>query len=360
MVGWRVVSRVAGSLQPGSYIVSIEEKELIHTVWKHFAIAGEWPSVQRVQSDLHRTGDVRLIAKRTGSEMVFCDWSNEGTCRLSLAAVALCDGSEDLVELYLRAVRYFASRYVEDQVSRIDSRNLAAALELDELTQKKLRCVIGEERYFVSISGRAGLEYTVDFTPSVVFFGDVKSLAEYLATLEKTRSDSLEAAGQPMSPTSVEREQRELSLPTRIFLVHGHDEALLESVSRFLKSLGVPPVILHEQPNRGHHILEKLVDHSDVGFAVVLLTGDDVGGTRDVRSADLALRARQNVILEFGFFLAKLGRRRVCALYDEGVEIPSDYHGIVYVKRDAAGAWKHGLARELKAAGFDVDIDKLL
>ena len=199
MVGWRVVSRVAGLLhgitQPGFYTVPNEEKELIQTVWKHFAIAGEWPSVQRVQSDLHRAGDVRLIAKRTGSEMVCCDWSNDGTCRLSLAAVALCDGSGDLVELYLRAVRYFASRYVEDQVSRIDSSDLVAALDIDDLNHKKLRCVIGEEHYFVSISGNLdGLEYTVDFTPTVAFFGDVKSLEEYLAAVEKTRSDSLEAA----------------------------------------------------------------------------------------------------------------------------------------------------------------------
>jgi len=68
-------------------------------------------------------------------------------------------------------------------------------------------------------------------------------------------------------------------------------------------------------------------------------------------------RARQNVILELGYFLGLLKRHRVCALYKGNVELPSDYHGIVYVPMDDAGAWRLLVGRELRDAGFNVDLN---
>lgn len=90
----------------------------------------------------------------------------------------------------------------------------------------------------------------------------------------------------------------------------------------------------------------------------MLLTPDDRGGTNDAPYEGQKLRARQNVILELGFFMGSLGRGRVCALYQEGVEIPSDYHGVAFISIDPAGAWKFLLAKELKAAGIPIDINQ--
>lgn len=143
----------------------------------------------------------------------------------------------------------------------------------------------------------------------------------------------------------------------RAFVVHGHNEGALQAVARYFEQLDVPPVILREQPNSGRTIIEKFVEYSDVGFAVVLLTGDDRGGTADAPYSSQSPRARQNVILELGFFLGKLGRSRVCALFEDGIEVPSDYSGVAFVKLDPNGAWKLELARELKAAGFDIDLN---
>jgi len=70
-------------------------------------------------------------------------------------------------------------------------------------------------------------------------------------------------------------------------------------------------------------------------------------------------RARQNVILELGYFMGKLGRRRVAALYSPDVELPSDIHGLGYIAVDPAGAWTFRLSTELASAGFDVDLNKL-
>ena len=105
----------------------------------------------------------------------------------------------------------------------------------------------------------------------------------------------------------------------RVFLVHGHDEALLHETARFLGNLDQDFIILREQPNRGRTIIEKFEDYADVGFAVVLLTPDDRGGVAAEAFDKQTLRARQNVILELGYFLGRLGRSRVCALYRPGV-----------------------------------------
>ena len=146
------------------------------------------------------------------------------------------------------------------------------------------------------------------------------------------------------------------ALPTdleRVFIVHGHDEAPREMVARFISKLGLDPVILHEQPSRGRTIIEKLIAIGNVGYAIVLLTPDDMG--RGKSESEERPRARQNVILELGYFMARLGRDRVTALLKDEVEIPSDYMSVVYVHFDTAGAWRQALGRELQNAGYEID-----
>ena len=138
----------------------------------------------------------------------------------------------------------------------------------------------------------------------------------------------------------------------KVFIVHGHDEGARESVARFLDQLNFDPIILHEQASQGRTIIEKIEAHGDVGFAIILLTPDDMGGVKD---GALQPRARQNVLLELGYFLGRLGRSRVCVLQRGDIEVPSDFGGIVYEPFDTGGAWKQALSRELQAAGFDID-----
>jgi predicted nucleotide-binding protein len=141
----------------------------------------------------------------------------------------------------------------------------------------------------------------------------------------------------------------------KVFLVHGHDGAMESQVARFLERLKLIPIILHEQANKGRTIIEKFEKHSsDVGFAVVLLSPDDTGSAK---GGTLSPRARQNVILELGYFIGKLGRERVCALHAGDVELPSDLHGVVWVPY--SGDWKLKLIQELKAAGIEVNTDQL-
>jgi len=148
------------------------------------------------------------------------------------------------------------------------------------------------------------------------------------------------------------------AVQSRVFLVHGHDDAAREAVARLLERMGLAVVILAEQPAFGRTIIEQLEACADVIFAVVLLTDDDVGRSRASRRAHP--RARQNVIFELGYFVARLGRDRVCCLYKDGVEIPTDYHAVLYVPLDENGAWRTRLAKELQACGVPIAVSTLL
>ncbi len=143
-----------------------------------------------------------------------------------------------------------------------------------------------------------------------------------------------------------------------VFLVHGRNDGIKSEVARLIEKLSLPVIILHEQPNEGQTIVEKFEKHAArSNFAVVLLTADDQGGLKD--SPTFSLRARQNVVLELGYFMGKFTRKNVCALYENGVELPSDYAGILYIPFDSNGAWKLQLAKEMKTAGLPVDITKV-
>jgi predicted nucleotide-binding protein len=172
------------------------------------------------------------------------------------------------------------------------------------------------------------------------------------------RLDLFEEASHIGSPEARAADESSTRPAREIFVVHGRDEAVKQAVARFLDKLNLSPIILHEQPDKGRTVIQKFEDHADVGFAVVLLTPDDEGRLKE--DTDFRPRARQNVILELGYFLGKLGRARVCALKADGVEEPSDLHGVLYISFDPGGQWRLTLVRELKAAGIDVDMNRAL
>jgi predicted nucleotide-binding protein len=144
----------------------------------------------------------------------------------------------------------------------------------------------------------------------------------------------------------------------KVFVVHGHDEAVLQAVARFLEQLELEAIILREQPDQGRTIIEKFEDYAgQVGFTVVLLTPDDLAGPAIAPGTET--RARQNVLFELGYFAGKLGRGRTCLLRKGDVQIPSDLYGVIYTDFDIGDGWKLKLVRELKAARLDFDANKM-
>lgn len=173
----------------------------------------------------------------------------------------------------------------------------------------------------------------------------------------------LEEPSDTPQPTSNIEEVSDISQPTfsnDVFIVHGHDQAAKHAVARFVEGLGLNTIILDEQANRGQTIIDKFEENADAtGFAIILLTPDDVGASSD-KPAELQPRARQNVILELGYFWGKLGREHTCVFYKEEVELPSDIRGISYVSIDNPNEWQLQLAREMQQAGLPIDLEKFL
>lgn len=179
-------------------------------------------------------------------------------------------------------------------------------------------------------------------------------IAERLRVLVSVRErlDLYESAEDALPPASSGES------PGVIFLVHGQELAAREQVRRFVeRATGIDVVVLDEQANEGEDLLGKLLAHAlRAAFAIVLFTGDDVGG----KNVDqLKPRARQNVVLELGLFLGLLGRSKVAVLYRIGVELPSDFVGVGYIPFDGDG-WQMRLVKELRAADIPASIDKTL
>ena len=145
---------------------------------------------------------------------------------------------------------------------------------------------------------------------------------------------------------------------SKVFIVHGHDNAAKEAVARFVEKIGLEAIILHEQASSGKTIIEKIEANSNVGFGIVLYTPCDLGRSKEEED-QLKPRARQNVVFEHGYLMAKIGRKNVCALVKGDVETPSDIRGLVYVQMDERGAWKYDVANEMEACGYAVDRSKI-
>lgn len=165
----------------------------------------------------------------------------------------------------------------------------------------------------------------------------------------------------PMEPT-IEPAQSSPghAYSNRVFIVYGHDTNAREQLELLLRRMKLEPVVLQNLPSAGQTIIEKLESTSDVTFACALLTPDDEGHVRN-RPDDRRLRARQNVVLELGMFLSKLGRRRVAILHKGELELPSDIHGLLYIPfKERVDEVKERLAAELQEAGFKINIKDLL
>jgi predicted nucleotide-binding protein len=143
----------------------------------------------------------------------------------------------------------------------------------------------------------------------------------------------------------------------KVFIVHGHNGEVKSRTARFIEKLGFEAIILHEKASRGKTIIEKIEYYTDVNFAIVLYTPDDLGNTVELaKKEDLKLRARQNVVFEHGYLMAKIGRENVVALVSDSLELPNDISGVVYVSNDK---WEMDIANEMSTVGYDVDFNKL-
>jgi predicted nucleotide-binding protein len=272
-----------------------------------------------------------------------------------------------------------ASDQIEDQLikgRRIQEAQITNQQQLEEMRTKKTKWVrfttellsrlfsndsIAEEfstanRRAFAFSGYPTLQDDIEslMTDMKYYMTSLESIHERLALIPEDVPKAVEVPV-PQESQKVTVKSRMID-PNKVFVVHGHDDTTKITVARFLEKLGLEPIILHEQANQGGTVIEKIERYSNVGFAVVLLTPDDEGHVKG-QLEQKQPRARQNVILELGYFIGLLGREKVAALVSGGVELPSDFSGIVYTSLN--GNWQFDLAKELRAAGIKFDAEKM-
>jgi predicted nucleotide-binding protein len=188
--------------------------------------------------------------------------------------------------------------------------------------------------------------------------GIVQNVEAKLAALESI-VERLALISAPQAAVSASSAQRPATEQTnKVFVVHGHDEASKANLEVFLTEIGLDPIVLHRQADQGLTVIEKFEKHSDVGYAFVLLTPDEVAylAADEVKpdgERKKERRARPNVIFEFGYFVGKLGRSRVCCLYRGGVTLPSDVGGMIYKRySETIGEVAYDITKDLRAAGY--------
>lgn len=170
------------------------------------------------------------------------------------------------------------------------------------------------------------------------------------------------SGAEPASPAPVAKEGGAPAgsvMEPKVFVVYGHDTDARDQLELMLLRMNIKPVILGNMAPDGKTIIEALMANTDVPYAVVLLTPDDEGhkaGDDEKKT----YRARQNVVLEMGMFLSKLGRERVAILHKGNLELPSDINGLIYIPfQKSVQEAKNKLAAGLQKAGFYIDIEHL-
>ena len=174
----------------------------------------------------------------------------------------------------------------------------------------------------------------------------IENLKSLLNRADLIKSEHLDKINKPFKSLNM----------TEVFVVHGHDDLAKTKAARFIEQLGLKPIVLHEQSSSGRTIIEKIEEYTNVGFGIILYTACDVGGKDP---DNLKARARQNVVFEHGYLMGKIGRRNICAVVKGDIETPSDISGVVYTQMDNHDAWHFHLAKELRSAGYQIDMNKI-
>lgn len=275
--------------------------------------------------------------------------------RLTMSREQATERLNDQIEKGQALVKQAQSRAPWSSEDFEDSEHTLSAWS--EYTRDLLRTIFTTENFAREFWNAAPDSYPMNPLLSEKIDSHLSELKAKVAKL-KSILNRLALVPEPELASSKQSKDVSNAGATRVFVVHGHDESAKEAVARFIEKAGCEAIVLHEQPNLGRTIIEKFEGYSNASFAVVIYTPDDLGA-RNTPHLQLAGRARQNVVFELGFFFGRLGRGRVCLLHKGEIEYPSDIQGIAYIDMDRAGAWRYQLAKEMKGAGFAIDMNSL-
>jgi predicted nucleotide-binding protein len=146
-----------------------------------------------------------------------------------------------------------------------------------------------------------------------------------------------------------EEPSRTIKEKKKVFIVHGRDRLpALELKVLIEDKYPMKAILLEKEAHGGKTLLEKLEEYSDVDYAFITITPDDVGALKGEPPRE---RGRQNVIFEWGLFQGRIKRKNMCVLIKGDIDIPSDLIGIGHYRfRDSVDECFLGIDTELRKA----------
>jgi predicted nucleotide-binding protein len=248
----------------------------------------------------------------------------------------------------------------EDKTEQLIERKLAKEL-IGQEQPKEIQPKEPQPREIIASGGKPIEERLVE-RPAIEKLPKKKLLKEIVSNEKLQREEPSKEVSDRIrllkeeSPSTPVLNRSQL-LRNNSLLIYGRDEAAKESLSKFIERLGLRALIFHEEAEGGASIVEKFGQFPNIDFAIFLFTTGDIAPPRD-KTREGQVHVSQNIVFEFGYFVGKLGQKRVCVLYREGVEIPLNYQGIVYIPIDSRGGWRLLVAKEIKEAGIEIDLNK--
>lgn len=338
----------------------------LQTICRYFHENGDWPTLRWLERELFDCEDInvfdlykKLMGQMHNTIIPLSILQGHHQTKLTVYTLGICliQGiypkiREDL-NVFISAVRICVNKYFSDITPlEITESELIKTLGVTEKIAKNVFLIAESDTNVYRMISDAP-EWRLVINDNVRAYRKVQTIQDYLAILDKSEPKSVN-----ISQKQTDIQTQAQSVGTHVFVVHGHDNAAKHELARYIERVGLEAIILDEQPSQGKTIIEKFEHYSEsVGFAVVLLTPDDVSTSKD-SPTNTHEQARPNVLFELGYFVGRLGRGKVCLLRKGHTDIPSDLLGVVYISLDN-GDWKIQLGKELRQAGLPADMNKL-
>jgi len=174
---------------------------------------------------------------------------------------------------------------------------------------------------------------------------------------EQTEGENVEETKeQEAHPEEINKEHVLGKESGRVCITYGRDVLMNKQVVSLIRELGIDPLVMQDKENATKPLADFSNEHPDVNFVIAILSGDDWVYPKDGKPSDALLRADQGVIFHLGFWVGKLGREKVYALYydQRSYRWPTEYFDVIYTSLDKEGLWKKELVKRLNDSGMKV------
>ena len=140
----------------------------------------------------------------------------------------------------------------------------------------------------------------------------------------------------------------------RVCITYGRDQIMNKQVVSLIREFGIDPLVMQDKNNKTKPVAQFFTEHPDISFVIAILSADDWVYPKNGKPKDALMYADQGIVFHLGFWIGRLGRNRVFALYydQRSFRWPTEHFDVIYTPLDKNTAWKKELVSRLKASGI--------